>query len=223
MNFEGLNKNKEEGESPKLERFDIEDEFAEYIPREFIDDPLGYFEERGANIKSGELKVDEEGRVREDPTATKDLPVWENDEGEEIKTVAKRVNVIKSEVGKSGDPFYEYDVMRRVLEMGLPAARPIARVEQGGTHLIVMERVSGFRWDSESENYLRREGYTDEDIENIKRQVEERMLELKSKFEEAGVERKWKVADMIFDIDIPNKKIIKITPVDWERTKFLQQ
>ena len=67
---------------------------------------------------------------------------------------------------------------------------------------------------------IKERGYTDEDIENLKRQAEERMITLQAKFEEAGIQRGWKLKDMIFDIDIENKTVRGVTPVDWERTKI---
>ena len=67
---------------------------------------------------------------------------------------------------------------------------------------------------------LKEKGYSDEDIENLKRQAETLMMELQRRFEEAGISRGWKLKDMIFDIDIKNKIINGIVPADWERTKI---
>lgn len=44
------------------------------------------------------------------------------------------------------------------------------------------------------------------------------MSELQKKFEQEGIIRDWKLSDMVFDIDIENKDIRSLTPVDWERT-----
>ena len=46
------------------------------------------------------------------------------------------------------------------------------------------------------------------------------MIELQQHFEEAGIIRSWKLKDMIFNIDIENKRINGIVPTDWERTKI---
>ena len=46
------------------------------------------------------------------------------------------------------------------------------------------------------------------------------MEELQSQFEEAGITRGWKLKDMVFDIDVENKRIVGMTPTDWERTKI---
>ena len=62
-------------------KVEVEPGFAEFVPKEFLDDPAGYFEREGRNIKTGEIKYDESGAVREDPTAVKDLPIWKNTEG----------------------------------------------------------------------------------------------------------------------------------------------
>lgn len=211
--------NKEASSQPKIE---VESGCEAFVPEEFKQDPLGYFESQGKNIKSGEIKRDETGRVREDPTAVKKLPVWTNTDGNELHTIGKRVNIEKGKVGESGDPFYEYRVMELVGEAGLPTPRPVAKVEQSGSHLIVMEKVSGIGWYDKDALHLKEKGYTDEDIESLKRQAEEQMTILQTTFEEAGIQRGWKLKDMIFDVDIDNKTIRGITPVDWERTKIDQ-
>jgi hypothetical protein len=201
---------------------DIESEYVDFVPREFLDDPVGYFEREGRNIKSGEQKVDETGRVREDPTAVKDLPDWANSEGKILKTVSRRVDTSKGQVGESQDPFYEYEILEHIKKLGLPAASPIAKVEQSGTHLIVMERLPGVRWSERDSLQLRESGYSDEDIANLTAEAEQKMVELKTQFEQAGIVRGWKLKDMVFQLDIENKKVISLTPTDWERTRIIE-
>lgn len=209
-------------EAPPQAKIEVESGCKAFVPEEFKNDPIGYFESQGKNIKSGEIKRDETGRVREDPTAVKELPVWTNTDGNELHTIGKRVNVQKGKVGESGDPFYEYLVMELVSEAGLPTPRPVAKVEQSGAHLIVMEKVRGIGWYEKDALQLKEKGYTDEDIESLKRHAEEQMTALQAKFEEAGIHRGWKLKDMIFDIDIEGKTIRGITPVDWGRTRIDQ-
>ncbi|MEK7200619.1 MAG: hypothetical protein AAB672_00605 [Patescibacteria group bacterium] len=204
---------------PKVE---VETEFVNFVPQEFLDDPTGYFEREGKNIKTGEKKVDETGKVREDPTAVKDLPVWKNPENQEILTVARRVNFTKGDVGKSGDHFYEYKILERLAQMGLPAAKPVAKAEQGGTHIIVMERIPGIRWSERDTLNLKEKGYSDEDVATLMNEAEHKMNELKTQFEQVGVIRGWKLKDMVFQIDIENKRIVAIVPTDWERTKIIE-
>ncbi len=211
------NNNQENNHTLKVE---VEPQFAGFVPQEFLDDPAGYFEREGKNIKSGEIKYDEGGTVREDPTAVKDLPVWKNGEGAEIQTVGKRVNVGKGAVGESGDPFHEYKILERLAEMGLPAAKPIAKVEQGNTHIIVMERIPGLRWSEKDSLNLKENGYSDERIRALMAEAEQKMNELKVLFDEAGVVRSWKLKDMVFQVDIKNGKIDSLVPTDWERTRI---
>lgn len=203
--------------NPKIE---IEAGFNDFIPREFIDDPVGYFEHTGKNIKTGEKKIDETGRVREDPTAVKDLPVWKNNQGQEILTVGRRVNIIKGKVGESGDPFYEYEVLKKLARMKLHVARPVAKIEQAGIYIIITERIPGIRWSERNSLHLKEQGYSDSDIAVLIAEAEQKMSELRTEFEQAGVVRRWKLKDMVFQIDIKNKKIISIVPTDWERTKI---
>jgi hypothetical protein len=199
----------------------VETKYIDYVPQDFLNNPVGYFEHEGKNVKDGEKKVDEDGSVRDDPTAVKDLPVWKNHQGQEVLTVAKRVDTTKGKVGKSGDPFYEYKIMQKVTEIGLPAAKTIAIAEQAGIHLIVMERIPGTRWSELKDLHLLEQGYSSEDIDSLAAQAEEKMELLKVQFEQAGIIRKWKLKDMVLQIDIENKKITAVVPTDWERTKIV--
>lgn len=220
MSFERQQKlNKEKILLPDVE---IERGFTDFVPKEFLDNPVGYFERYGKNIKEGEVVVDKTGRVREDPTAVKDLPVWENSKGEQIVCVGKRVNILKGNVIKSGDPFYEYEILKILYEEGLPGARPIVKVKQGESHIIVMERIPGIRWTEKEALILKTRGYSDDDIQNLKNQAQQKMEEVQQQFEAAGIIRKWALKDMVFQIDIENKKIIRVMPTDWERTKIIK-
>ncbi len=208
---------------PKIE---IEESFREFLPEEFANDPMGYFEKEGEKIKKGEIKYAEEGRIREDPTCVKDLPTWTGKKGSELRAVGKKVNIIKGQVGRTGNPFHEYEVMKIVDELGLPCARPILKAKQGENYLIITEKIPGTRWTERDllklKSELKQEGYSDEDIEDLKEQAEKQMEEMKKKFAEMGIMRKWKLNDMVFDIDIKNKRIRKITPTDWERTEIIK-
>ncbi len=213
-------------ESPTLESeknleavatVEVEPGYEGFIPEEFRENPLGYFESRGRNIKPGQTRRDEFGAIREDPTAVKELPTWVGPDGRELQTVGKRVNVEKGMIGKSRDPFYEYGIMEVVSGLGLPTPKPVAKAEQQGAHLIVMEKVEGTNWYGGS--ILKRErGYSDEDIENLKRQAEVLIGKLKQEFEDAGITRSWKLSDMIFSIR--DDVVVSVTPTDWERTKI---
>ncbi len=197
--------------------------FSDFVPQEFKDDPVEYFEREGKNIKTGEIKYDDAGVVREDPTAVKDLPAWKNDDGKEVQTVGKRININKGEVGESGDPFHEYKILDRLNQMGLPSARPIAKAEKSGVHIIVMERIPGLRWSEKDSLNLKENGYSNEDIASLMAEAELRMNELKTQFDEAGIIRSWKLKDMVFEVDVENKKIASMVPTDWERTKVVEK
>lgn len=204
-------------------KVEVESEFAGFVPKEFLNDPVGYFEQEGKNIKTGEIKHSKTGTVQEDPTAVKDLPVWKNEKGLELQAVGRRVNIAKGAIAESGDPFYEYKILEQLAQMGLPAARPIAKAEQNGIHIIITERIPGLRWSERDSLNLKEKGYSDEDIAGLMAEAEQKMNELKKQFDEAGVVRGWKLKDMVFQIDIENKKIISLMPTDWERTKIVER
>lgn len=201
-----------ENQKNKL-RLHINDKYDDFLPEDFRDNPQKYIEEYGKNIKSGGIKYREDGSVREDPTASKFLPEWRNAQGETIQPVSKKVNLEKVE-----DPLLEYKMMSLCQILGLPSARPIGFVKQGDDLYILMERVSGYTWTKRDKEALGRLGLTAEDQEPIQKQIEEKMNELKNRFEEFGIYRKWKHKDMVFDLDVESKRIISIIPVDWEKT-----
>ncbi len=201
---------------------EIESEFEDIAPADFKQDPFLYFEMHGVNIKSGEIKYGEQGMLREDPTAVKDLPVWKDASGNIIHPVGKKVNTQKAFIGESADPFYEYKIMEYVQSKGLPVARLIAKASRAEEHLIVMERLAGVRWSEKDNLHLNEQGYTKEDIERLISEANTIMEQLRSKFEEAGIKREWKLKDMVFDLDIENKKINSLIPTDWERTKLVE-
>ncbi len=203
-----------------LSKIEIEPDFTDFLPEEFKLNPVAYFEEKGVNIKSGEATYDEFGVINEDPEAVKDFPIWTNSTGETLSTVAKKVNTEKAQIKKTADPFYEYKVMEILQDLGLPAPKPIVKVEQSGTHMIVMERISGFRWVNNDILFLKEKGFSSEDLKIIETEAEEMLLSLIKVYEESGIIRKWKLRDMIFDLDVENKKLNSLTPVDWERTKL---
>lgn len=216
MSFE----NPDHSESIPISEIEIEDEFDGFVPEEFRDDPFEYFRKMGRNIKSGEVIYDEVGGVKEDPTATKDLPVWQNQQGEQLHTVSKKVNTLKSQVEKSGDPFYEYSIMEIAREFDLPAPIPVAKVKRDNEHLIVMKKIEGIRWTDEGMRSINESDLTEADKQSLLSQAQGMMDDLQRQYEEIGLRRNWKLKDMIFDVDIPNRRVLMVTPTDWERTKI---
>lgn len=196
----------------------IEPDYETFVPEDFRQDPNGYFETKGKNIKPGEIKRDGAGKIEEDPTAVKELPVWRDSEGNELTVIGKRVNPNKGSVRDSGDPSYESKVIKELASAGLPSAKLVAESEQEGTFLSFTERVKGLGW--YEKNIFKEKGLSEADIENLKGQAEHLMSEMQKQFEDAGISRGWKLKDMVFDIDFENIKVRSIIPTDWERTKI---
>ncbi len=200
----------------------IESQYNDFLPEDFRDNPQRYIEERGENIKSGEIKYRANGSVREDPTASKFLPEWRNNQGETIQPVSKKVNLEKvrtrTEAGveKFEDPLLEYKMMSLCQILDLPSAKPIGFVEQGDNSFTLMERVRGYTWTKRDKEVLGKLGLTTEDEGPIQRQIEEHMSAFKEKLEEFGIYRKWKHKDMVFGLDVGLKTVTGIVPVDWE-------
>jgi len=228
----------ENGPSPEKQEnkpeLNIESQYDDFLPDNFRDNPQRYIEDQGENIKSGEIKYHEDGSVREDPTASKFLPEWKNNQGKIMQPVSKKVNLEKVrtrteiEGEKFEDPLLEYKMMSLCQALDLPSAKPIGFVEQGDDLYTLMERVKGYTWTKRDKEALGKFGLIAEDQEPIQRQIEEQMSVLKEKLEEFGIYRKWKHKDMVFDLDVENKTITGIVPVDWEgshldREKLMQR
>jgi len=197
-------------------------EIRKFVPPEFQSDPFSYFERSGINIKKGKVKRDETGKVREDPTAVKDM-VWQAEDGSQLNVVGKRVNREKAQIAKTGNPLHEFEVLTRAAEFDLPCARPIAHAEQNGEHLLIMEKIEGFRIANSREikTALKDHNFSQKDIEDLKEQATTIMDDLKKRYEAAGILRSWALKDMVVEIDFESKKIISLIPTDWERTKLV--
>lgn len=200
----------------------IDAEYEKFVPQEFKADPFTYFEDHGVNIKSGEKKVDENGKVREDPTAVKDME-WTALDGEKIDVVGKKVNTEKAQIAKTGNPLHEFEVLTRAQEFGLPCAKPIARAEKDNEHLLITERIDGIRLSSiaETKRSIAENNLTQDDLDDIISQATAIMEDLERKYRVAGIIRKWNIKDMVLNIDYESKKIKSLIPTDWERTKLV--
>lgn len=195
-------------------------EFSEFVPEDFKNDPFGYFEQRGANIKPGEIKYKETGEISDDPTAVKEFPTWENSTGDILNVIAKKVNAEKSQVRHSGDPFYEYHVMELANELNLPCVEPIAKIESEGQFMFLTKKVNGITRLDENTKNLQERGWSQSDILSIKNQAEEIMNKIKEQYDAVGIMRKWELKDMVCNIDFEKKSIISVIPTDFEKTKI---
>jgi len=209
-------------------RINVERAYEKFLPQSFKEDPGAYFNEYGKQVKSGiEKTYNEKGQIIDNPDSVKDFPVWTDSENNKLVPVCKRVNLERGEIKKSKNPFYEYKILELLQELNLPAAKPIAKVKQNETFFIVMEKISGLRWNEV--NTLKKDefGFSEEDLKNLKVQINEEMERLKEIFSKAGIIRQpvtelglsaWEMKDMVFDVDLKTKKLLKITPTDWEMT-----
>lgn len=212
----------------EIVKIEVNRAYENFLPQTFKEDPGAYFNEHGKQVKPGEITTyNEKGQILENPDSVKDFPAWTDSENNELVTVCKRINTERGETKKAQDPFYEYKILELLQELNLPAAKPIAKIEQNETCFIVMEKIPGLRWNEV--NTLRNVelGFSEDDFKNLKIQVSEEMDRLKDIFSKAGIMRQpvaemglssWEMKDMVFDINLKNKKLLKITPTDWEIT-----
>jgi hypothetical protein len=181
-------------------------------PESFMEDPFGYFEREGINIKPGKKKFDRKEKLIDDPDAVKMFP-WTND----LKVVGKMIDTDKGMIKETGDPFYEMMIIDAVRAAGLPATEVIGTVEQDGKYMMITEWIRGsMNWyDMKS---LEKMGYSPRDMKRMFNEARKIMDQMSFRFRKAGFIRGWKLNDMIFIIK--NKAVIDIVPTDWERTKI---
>ena len=208
----------------------IESGYEQFVPEEFKADPFGYFETSGGKIKTNEAIYDAGGRIRENPGAVRRFPVWTSLDGPELRIVGKIVDPSKGKARKFGNPFYEYEVLKKLSRAGLPCAKPIAKITTAERHMFLMESVPGITFFDFKKIMpeLKEKGWTDEDFLRLEDEAYRFMDEMREKFESAGIIKEhntirhgehWKTQDMVFDIDFNNKKIRSVVPTDFEKTK----
>lgn len=202
-----------------LPDIEIEKGYAEFFPAEFKQDALRYFKEYGANIKAGEIMYKSDGSISEDPNTVKEFPAWHNAAGEALHIVAKKINLDKAMVRKSGNPAYERDFLRMIRKLGLTAPEPIALIHQSGSFLMLMKKAPGVPWNERTIEMLKTQGYSLGDIAAVESRIEELVEDMKHQYAARAVYRPWKLNDMLVDIDIPNKQVKAIMPTDWEKAR----
>lgn len=203
MSFERIIK-ESDGEKIDLE---IETGFENFVPLEFKQDPFGYFERTGK-----EIRKDEKVEVR-------NMPVWHNEKGEKLKTVAKNIITSSDKKGSAKDSLFEYKIIRLAHSLGLPAPNAVTKAENKDKHLMVVEEPSGFRW-KDREEFFREYNLNDEEVKDIKKQAGEEIKNLREIFKNAGIAKDWKMEDLVFDVDFNNRKINNVTPLNFEKSKI---
>ena len=196
-------------------RIELEADCRGYPPPQFIADPMRYFETEGRAVRHGDLVFDEFGAIEDDPAAVRDFPPWRNAQDQPLQVVCKRVNLLKSDVRRTRDPYYEYRVLHLARCLGLPTARPIARLVHRGCFFILTERVSGLRW------VQRRSAGIDESRSGkIREQAEALLAQLEATALAAGLRRRWHVKDTVIQLDEAMQTVLAVVALDWERVKL---
>lgn len=193
------------------------EEYAPLVPLELRQDPLGYFERLGTPMKGGEKKYDKKGSLRDDPGAVRQLPDWKAKD-RIVTPIAKRANRGKSMLKETGEPLYEYNLLSYIQSLGLPAPKPIGFFENEQDSIFLMEKVAGY---TKKELDVAVSEWSVGDINQLKQDTERAMTELENLFLVNGLQRSWKVNDMVFQIDVANRRLARLIPTDFERTRVL--
>lgn len=198
----------------------LKGEYEALVPEEFKRSPFLYFESHGIPVKKGEIKRDDKGRVKEDPTAVRYFPEWKDGE-RSLLVVAKKVNDKKGMLAETGEPLYEYNLLEYMCSLDLPVPKPVGYAEGERGAIFLMEKVKGLPW-SELQR-LQEKGWTQNELGTLLSNARERMEELAKRFEQYNIKRSWKLKDMVFEVDQENHRLNGLIPTDFERTRVVPQ
>jgi len=126
--------------------------------------------------------------------------------------VCKRVNLLKSDVRRARDPFYELRIMQLVRELGFVTVRPLARIAQRGVYYSITEKAEGLRWVQRWGTEIKKDERT-----RIRAEAKAIMVQLEVALAEVGIRRPWNIKDMIMQLDPDTYTVQAVIPVDWER------
>lgn len=170
------------------------------LPQRFIDDPIMFFYNHGINIKAGETQFDENGVIKDDPNAVKNIP--------ELGIVGKKINREKGKIKKTGMLFYEVIIMEYLRQKGLVAPTVVGIFEGDEEAIFFTKKIVGTR----GVEILMTENAVLIEQATLLCEV------LNQQYAKVGIERKFEMKDMIFEMD--NGKVVSVMPTDFEKTKI---
>lgn len=170
------------------------------LPQEFINNPSTIFYKSGINIKAGIPQFDENGFIKDDPGAVKNIP--------ELDIVGKKINQNKGKIRKTGLIFYEPIIMEYLRCKDLPAPILVGISKNGDEAFFFTNKISGIH----GRNILETNDC------NLITKAGAMCEMLKEQYARFGIERKFEMKDMVFEIN--NSELARVIPTDFEKTKI---
>lgn len=188
-------------------RIRIRQEYAELLPKDFVDNPKEFFAKHGEVLKSskGEGKYPDE-----------EILLFKLIDGTEI--VAKRIELRKAKEARK-----EFAILIAAKKAGLPTAEPVGFLsgkEESDNSYLLMKKVEGMSGRQFEKELVKSGKYTKEEIKSIMQQVMEKNKEMADLFrEKLKIDKRWRIKDTIIEFNEETKEVENVIPIDWERTK----
>jgi len=185
----------------------IRQDYAKYLPKEFLDNPKTFFTEHGELLK---------GSRGEGEYPDEEVILFKLVDGTEI--VAKKIELRKAKEARK-----EFSILISAKKAGLPTAEPVGflsgKEESDGSYLL-MKKIEG-RSGRKFEKELRQSGkYTEERITEIMAVVAEKNREMAELFKTTlKIDKNWKIKDTIIEFNEETGEVGSVIPIDWERAK----
>ncbi len=185
----------------------IRQDYAQFLPKKFMDDPKTFFEQHGQLLKSSK----DGGKYPDE-----EVILFKLTNGTEI--VAKRIELRKVKEARK-----EFSILIAAKKSGLPTAEPVGflsgKEEKDGSYLL-MKKIEGYSG-RKFEKELRASGkYSDSQIQNIMKQVAEKNKEIAELFRTTlKIDKRWRIKDTIIEFNEETGEVETVIPIDWERVK----
>ena len=188
-------------------RIRIRQDYAQFLPREFMDDPKTFFEQHGQLLKSSKG----EGEYPDE-----EVVLFKLTDGTEI--VAKRIELRKAKEARK-----EFAILIGAKKAGLPTADPVGflsgKEDIDGSYLLMkkLEGHSGRKFEKE----LRESGkFSKDQIKGIMQTVVEKNKEMAELYRETlKIDKRWRIKDTIIEFNEETGEVENVIPIDWERAE----
>lgn len=185
----------------------IRQDYAQLLPKDFLDDPKSFFEQHGETLKSskGEVEYPDE-----------EVVLFKLTDGTEI--VAKRIELRKAKEAKK-----EFSILIAARKANLPTAEPVGflsgKEDKDGSYLL-MKKIEG-RSGRKFEKELKESGkYSEDQIRGIMQTVAEKNKQMAELFRETlKIDKRWRIKDTIIEFNEATGEVESVIPIDWERAQ----
>jgi hypothetical protein len=185
----------------------IRQEYAKFLPKDFIHDPKEFFAQHGELLK---------GSKGEGEYPDEEIVLFKLIDGTEI--VAKKIELRKAKEARK-----EFSILIAAKKEGLPTAEPVGFLsgkEDGDGSYLLMKKLEGLSGRN-IEKVLKESGkYSEDQCKTIMRQIADKNKEMAELFrEKLKIDKRWRIKDTIIEFNEETGEVGSVIPIDWERAQ----